>query len=89
MCSTTAANVARAEREKIRGVKTALRTIFTYLEDREVLLDSPTATFLMSLQSFGAALEREKATLRAYDTPLRKARAGTRHRWPGVRIRKR
>jgi DNA invertase Pin-like site-specific DNA recombinase len=34
--------------------------VFTYLEDREVLLDSPAATFMMQAQRFGAALEREK-----------------------------
>lgn len=50
--------------------------VFTYLDEREILLDSPTATFLMQAQSFGASLEREKARQRTHDAMIRKARAG-------------
>ena len=38
--------------------------IFSYLEDREILLDTPTDKFLMSAVSFAAEIEREKARQR-------------------------
>ena len=50
--------------------------IFSYLEDRENLLDSPTDKFLMSAVSFAAEIEREKARQRMRDAMLRKARSG-------------
>jgi DNA invertase Pin-like site-specific DNA recombinase len=50
--------------------------IFSYLEDREILLDSPTDKFLMSAVSFAAEIEREKGRQRTFDVMLRKAKAG-------------
>lgn len=49
---------------------------FSYLEDREVLLESATDKFLLGAMTFAADLEREKARQRTYDALLRKARAG-------------
>ena len=34
--------------------------VFTYLDDREVTVDTATNKFMMSAGSFGAELEREK-----------------------------
>ena len=50
--------------------------VYSHLEDREVLLDTPTDKFLMSAVSFAAEVERDKARQRTYDAMLRKARAG-------------
>ena len=50
--------------------------VFSYLEDREIAVDSAIATFMMQVQAFGASLEREKARQRTYDAMSRKARAG-------------
>jgi DNA invertase Pin-like site-specific DNA recombinase len=50
--------------------------VFTYLDDREVQVDTATNKFMMSAGSFGADLEREKARQRTYDAMVRKARAG-------------
>lgn len=50
--------------------------VFTYLDDREILVDTSTNRFLLSAGSFGAELEREKARQRITDAMLRKARAG-------------
>lgn len=50
--------------------------VFTYLEKREIALNSPTATFLMQAQAFAGTLEREKARQRTHDALIRKARAG-------------
>ncbi len=50
--------------------------IFSYLDDREVVLDSPTDKFLLSAMNFGAEIEREKAQQRQVDAMMRKARAG-------------
>ncbi len=50
--------------------------VFSYLEDREILLDTPTEKFLMSAVSFAAEIEREKARQRTYDAMRRKALAG-------------
>jgi DNA invertase Pin-like site-specific DNA recombinase len=41
--------------------------IFAYLDDREIRLDSPMETLITQVQSFGAALEREKARQRTFD----------------------
>jgi site-specific DNA recombinase len=49
---------------------------FSYLEDREVLLESATDKFLLGAVTFAADLEREKARQRTYDAMLRKAKAG-------------
>jgi site-specific DNA recombinase len=51
-------------------------TIYSYLENRELLLDSATNKFLMSAVSFAAEIEREKARQRVHDAMARKARAG-------------
>jgi site-specific DNA recombinase len=51
-------------------------TIVSYIEDRELLLDTPTDKFLMSAVSFAAEIERDKARQRTYDAMVRKARAG-------------
>ena len=66
--------------------------VYSHLEDREVLLDTPTDKFLMSAVSFAAEVERDKARQRTYDAMLRKARAGhvtggPRHRRARVRLR--
>ena len=50
--------------------------IVSYLEDREILLDSPTDKFLLSAVIFASEIEREKARQRTYDAMQRKARAG-------------
>ena len=50
--------------------------VYSHLEDREVLLDTPTDKFLMSAVSFAAEIERDKARQRTYDAMVRKARAG-------------
>jgi site-specific DNA recombinase len=49
---------------------------FSYLDDREVALDTATEKFMMSAATFGAELEREKTRQRVTDTMARKARAG-------------
>ena len=51
-------------------------TIVSYLDDREILLDTPTDKFLMSAVNFAAEIEREKARQRVADAMIRKARAG-------------
>ena len=50
--------------------------IFSYLEDREILLDTPTDKFLMSAVNFAAEIERDKARQRTRDAMERKAKAG-------------
>ena len=50
--------------------------IYSYLEDREIALDSATDVFLMSAVAFAAEIEREKASQRVTDAMTRKARAG-------------
>jgi site-specific DNA recombinase len=50
--------------------------IVSYLEDREVLLDTPTDKFLMTAVNFAAEIERENAQQRQVDAMTRKARAG-------------
>src|SRR5262245_47372482 len=49
---------------------------FSYLEDRELLMESATDKFLLGAVTFAADLEREKARQRTYDAMARKARAG-------------
>jgi site-specific DNA recombinase len=50
--------------------------IFSYLEDREILLDTPTDKFLMAAVSFAAEIERDKARQRVTDAMARKAGRG-------------
>ena len=59
------------KRLSVAGVR-----VFTYLDDREVQVDTATNKFMLSAGSFGAELEREKARQRITDALLRKARAG-------------
>ena len=50
--------------------------VFLYLEDRERTLDSPMDKMLLSLASFAAETERDKARQRTYDAMARKAQLG-------------
>jgi site-specific DNA recombinase len=50
--------------------------IFSYLDDREIALDSPTDKIMMQLSAFAADMEREKARQRVMDSMVRKAKAG-------------
>jgi site-specific DNA recombinase len=50
--------------------------IFSYLDDREVVLDSPTDKFILAATNFAAEMERDKHQQRAVDAAQRKARAG-------------
>jgi DNA invertase Pin-like site-specific DNA recombinase len=49
---------------------------FSYLDGRELLMESATDKFLLGAVTFAADLEREKARQRTYDAMIRKARAG-------------
>src|SRR5579862_3514300 len=49
---------------------------FSYLDAREVLLDTAIEKFMMSASTFASELEREKARQRTTETMIRKARAG-------------
>jgi site-specific DNA recombinase len=49
--------------------------VFFYLEDRERTLDSAMDKVMLSLTTFAAEMEREKARQRTYDAMARKARA--------------
>jgi site-specific DNA recombinase len=49
---------------------------FSYLEDRELLMESATDKFLLGAVTFAADLEREKARQRTRDAMVRKAHAG-------------
>jgi DNA invertase Pin-like site-specific DNA recombinase len=50
--------------------------VWFYLENRQRTLDTAMDKVMLSLTTFGAELEREKASQRVYDTMIRKARAG-------------
>lgn len=50
--------------------------IFSYLEEREVALDSATSKFLLSAVNFAAEMERERSRQRVTDAMVRRARAG-------------
>lgn len=50
--------------------------IFSYLEDREIILDSAIDRFLLAAVNFGAELEREKASLRSHDKARQLVQAG-------------
>ena len=50
--------------------------MWSYLEDREVLLDTPTDKFMMAAMNFAAEMERDRARQRTYDAMVVKARAG-------------
>ncbi len=50
--------------------------VFFYLEDRERTLDTAMDKIMLSLSTFAAEMEREKARQRTYDAMAHKARAG-------------
>lgn len=50
--------------------------VFFYLTDQERTLDTATDKVMMSLTSFAAEMERERACQRTHDALLRRARAG-------------
>lgn len=50
--------------------------VFFYLTDQERTLDSATDKVMLSLTSFAAEMERERACQRTHDALLRRARAG-------------
>jgi site-specific DNA recombinase len=50
--------------------------IFAYLDDREILLDTPTDKFLIAAVNFAAEIESAKAAQRVTDAMMRNARAG-------------
>ena len=50
--------------------------IHYYLEGKERTLDSPVEKMMMALETFGADMERDKASQRTRDAMVRKARAG-------------
>src|SRR5215471_3338870 len=60
----------------LKQLITAGVRVFSYLEDRERTLESPTDKLLLSVTAFADELEREKARQRTHDALVRKARAG-------------
>src|SRR5262245_2078839 len=74
--------VSRLGREQIetayalKQLSSAGVRCFSYLEDREMLMESATDKFLLSAVTFAADLEREKGRQRTYDAMIRKAKAG-------------
>jgi DNA invertase Pin-like site-specific DNA recombinase len=50
--------------------------VFSYLQDRERTLNSPTEKLLLSVSTFADEMERVKARARTRDAMVRKARAG-------------
>jgi DNA invertase Pin-like site-specific DNA recombinase len=60
----------------LKQLVTAGVRVFFYLEDRERTLNSPIEKAMLSLQTMGDEMEREKARMRVTDAMLRKARAG-------------
>lgn len=60
----------------LKQITDASVRIFFYLEDRERTLDNALDKVMLSLSSFAAEMERERAKQRTYDAMLRKAKAG-------------
>ena len=60
----------------LKQLITAGVRVFSYLQDRERTLDSPTEKLLLSVSTFADEMEREKARQRTYDALARKAEAG-------------
>jgi DNA invertase Pin-like site-specific DNA recombinase len=60
----------------LKQLITAGVRVFSYLQDRERTLESPTDKLLLSVTAFAGELEREKARQRTADAMLRRARAG-------------
>jgi len=50
--------------------------VWSYLERKEILMNSPTDKFLMSAMSFAAEVEREKARERSRDAARQRATKG-------------
>jgi DNA invertase Pin-like site-specific DNA recombinase len=50
--------------------------VYSYLDDKEIALDSALDKFVMSAANFASEIEREKARQRVSDTMARKARQG-------------
>ncbi len=50
--------------------------VFSYLDDRQILLETAIDKVMLNLTAFAAEIEREKARQRTRDAMLRKARAG-------------
>ena len=73
----------------LKQIITAGVRVLFYLEDRERTFDTPTDKLMLSVTAFADEMEREKARQRTYDAMVRKARAGLRHRRPGLRLRQR
>jgi site-specific DNA recombinase len=59
------------KRLAMAGVQT-----FSYLENKEIKLDSPVDALMTQVSAFAAAVERQKGSQRATDVMQRKARAG-------------
>jgi DNA invertase Pin-like site-specific DNA recombinase len=74
--------VSRLGREQIetawalKQLSTAGVRCFSYLDDKELLMESATDKFLLSAVIFAAEIEREKARQRVTDSMMRKARQG-------------
>jgi DNA invertase Pin-like site-specific DNA recombinase len=60
----------------LKQLITAGVRVFSYLQDRERTLNSPTEKLLLSVSTFADEMESEKARQRTYDAMARKARAG-------------
>jgi site-specific DNA recombinase len=60
----------------LRTITDAGVRVFTYLRDRECVLDSATDKVMLALTNFGAELEREKASQRVHDAHASRARRG-------------
>lgn len=63
--------------------------VFSYLEDRERTLDSPTEKLLLSVNAFTDEMERDKARQQTTDAMLRKAQADHVKGGEGIRVRQR
>jgi site-specific DNA recombinase len=59
----------------LKQLITAKAAVWCYLEDRECILESPTAKLVMSVAAFADEMDREKARQRTYDALERRARA--------------
>ncbi len=51
-------------------------SVWSYLDDKQLVLDTPVDKIMLSLTAFADELERHKAQLRTYDALLKKAKAG-------------
>jgi DNA invertase Pin-like site-specific DNA recombinase len=76
------ADVSRLGREQfetgyaLKQLSQAGVRVFSYLERREIRLDTPMEKFLMSAGNFAGEVERDKARQRTYDAMVQKAKAG-------------